>query len=188
MNFGADCVRAEVLAGAIALGEAGDTERHAYRAHLSTCQRCLQALGGEREIERAMSLVAQARDQEHWEPHLSRGFARARTARRAWRWGAVLAGALVVMLASRAALQKTPIVVHGMAAPADVAALSTQIVPRREHSAESLAFAPAAGAVHTMTFQVSFDSRGRPSHCTVAPRFAHAALGAAVCAAVMRTR
>lgn len=62
------CERAEVLAGAIALGEATDIERDEYRGHISACAPCLRALGGEREIERVMDVVAQARDDETWEP------------------------------------------------------------------------------------------------------------------------
>lgn len=64
------CDRAEVLAGAIALGEATDAERNEYRAHLSACQRCLTSLSGERELERLSAVVATARDEESWEPAL----------------------------------------------------------------------------------------------------------------------
>ena len=62
------CERAEVLAGAIALGEATDLERDEYRGHISACAPCLRALGGEREIERVMDVLVQARDEETWEP------------------------------------------------------------------------------------------------------------------------
>ena len=62
------CARVEVLAGAIALGEATDIEREEYRNHIATCASCLRALGGEREIERVMATVAQARGEETWEP------------------------------------------------------------------------------------------------------------------------
>lgn len=62
------CERAEVLAGAIALGEASDAERDEYRGHIAACAPCLTSLGGEREIERVMDVVAQARDEETWEP------------------------------------------------------------------------------------------------------------------------
>jgi hypothetical protein len=70
MTSRADCTRAEGLAGAIAIGEAGEAERDAYRAHLAECARCLHELGGEREIERVMTAVGQARDDECWEPDL----------------------------------------------------------------------------------------------------------------------
>lgn len=62
------CGRAEVLAGAIALGEASVAEREAYRRHIAGCARCLDALGGERSIERVMATIASARDAETWEP------------------------------------------------------------------------------------------------------------------------
>jgi protein TonB len=60
--------RIETLAGAIALGEATDDERTEYRLHLSTCRECLDALGGECEIERTAAIVSAARDEEVWEP------------------------------------------------------------------------------------------------------------------------
>lgn len=63
-----DCGRAEILAGAIALGEASDGERDEYRRHIASCASCLETYGGEREIERVMSTVAQARESEIWEP------------------------------------------------------------------------------------------------------------------------
>ena len=60
------CREAEVRVGAIALGEATDAEREAYRRHIATCAACLNANGGEREIDRTMARVAQARDAETW--------------------------------------------------------------------------------------------------------------------------
>lgn len=60
--------RAEVLAGAIALGEATDEERLEYRRHLTGCGRCLQSLGGEHELARLSGTVAAARESEVWEP------------------------------------------------------------------------------------------------------------------------
>ena len=65
------CNQAEVLAGAIALGEATDAERQAYRGHVATCSSCLRANGGEHEIERTMARVGQARDAETWDPDLT---------------------------------------------------------------------------------------------------------------------
>jgi len=65
------CDQAEILAGAIALGEASDAERQSYRGHVSTCAACLRANGGEREIERTMAQVAIARDGETWDPDLT---------------------------------------------------------------------------------------------------------------------
>lgn len=60
----------EVLAGAIALGEATDAERQAYRGHIAHCARCRAELGGEHELARAAETIASARDGEVWEPHL----------------------------------------------------------------------------------------------------------------------
>ena len=60
----------EVLAGAIALGEATDAERQAYRRHIAHCERCRAELGGEHELERASEAIANARDSEVWEPQL----------------------------------------------------------------------------------------------------------------------
>lgn len=60
--------RAEVLAGAIALGEASESERLEYRRHLAECSKCLYAFGGENELERVSARVAQARGAEIWDP------------------------------------------------------------------------------------------------------------------------
>ncbi len=62
--------RAAEIAGAIALGEATDSQRMEYREHLSRCAACLKAFGGELEIGRAACLVAEARDGELWEPEI----------------------------------------------------------------------------------------------------------------------
>ncbi|MGC1381272.1 MAG: hypothetical protein WA814_09675, partial [Candidatus Baltobacteraceae bacterium] len=78
MTSSAACARAEVLAGAIALNEAGDAEREEYRRHLAGCANCLASLGGERAIERVMSVVGEARDAERWEPDLRGGVRRLR--------------------------------------------------------------------------------------------------------------
>lgn len=63
-----NCERIEALAGAIALGEASDDERREYREHISACESCLDALGGEREIERVATTVSVARESEVWQP------------------------------------------------------------------------------------------------------------------------
>ena len=87
------CERAEILAGAIALGEASDLEREQYRAHLASCSACLAAFGGEREIERVMASIARARDAETWEPVIAPPWQlAARSRNRAWRIGATAAG------------------------------------------------------------------------------------------------
>jgi TonB family protein len=98
-----NCSRAESLAGAIALGEASEAEREEYRQHIATCAMCLRALGGEREIERVMAAVSQARDAETWEPLPRRLGERSRG--RFWRTGAaVLAAALAVSFGVHALL------------------------------------------------------------------------------------
>ncbi|MBV8638230.1 MAG: TonB family protein [Candidatus Eremiobacteraeota bacterium] len=92
-----DCARAEILAGAIALGEASETERDDYRRHISACASCLRALGGEREIERVMATVKDAAHSEVWEPvPLRAGERRMRTVRRAWTVGVSTAALAVV--------------------------------------------------------------------------------------------
>ncbi len=62
--------RIEAIAGAIALGEATDEERREYREHIATCPACLNALGGEHEIERVAATVSAARESEVWQPDL----------------------------------------------------------------------------------------------------------------------
>jgi len=179
-----------MLAGAIALGEARDEERHAYRAHLAVCGRCLHALGGERDIERTMNLVARARDEERWQPDIRRTLGRARNRGRLSRWAAGLAvAALAVGMVS--ALQHRP-VPHSASLPAPalsaqqataIAALGTQMVPAREHRAESLQFRGGA----SITLRVLLDAHGRPARCTVAGGL-QPSPARAFCAAVMRTR
>ncbi len=188
MKLASNCAAAEILAGAIALGEAGDEQRHAYREHLSTCRHCLAAIGGEREIERVIGIVAQARDQERWQPDLRRARARVSSRRHGWKWGAGLATAAVFVVAIVATQRHAPIVVHSVATQdlGPVAALSTQTFPQREHRAESLAFTSAQAARSTITFEVRLDARGKPARCTVVKHSGRALLDAAVCNAVMR--
>ena len=92
------CARAEILAGAIALGEATQAERDDYRGHIATCASCLRSLGGEREIERVMATVAQAKDGETWEPSPRRVDARSR--RPLWRAGVAVGIAAAAIAAS----------------------------------------------------------------------------------------
>jgi TonB family protein len=101
-----ECARAETLAGAIALGEASDVERDAYRRHVATCGGCLTAFGGEREIERVMHTVALARETETWEPDLRGALRRGSVARRrVWRLGlSGLTAALAVSIGIHAFL------------------------------------------------------------------------------------
>jgi hypothetical protein len=185
-----NCAAAEILAGAIALGEAGDEERHAYREHLSTCRRCLAQIGGEREIERVINLVVQARDRERWQPDVRRALARVPSRRRAWRWGTGLAAAAAFIVAILGTQRHAPVVLHSVSAPdvRTVAELSTQTIPQREHRAESLAFAGAQAARPTITFEVRLDARGKPTRCTVVKHAGRPSLDAALCNAVMRAR
>ncbi len=90
--------RIETIAGAIALGEASDAERREYREHISSCTDCLNSLGGECEIERVASTVAQARESEIWQPDL-RGVVAARMQRRgrSLRYGLVVASAALAV-------------------------------------------------------------------------------------------
>lgn len=95
-----------MTAGAVALGEASDPERDAYRRHLSGCGRCLSSLGGERDIERTMNLVAQARETESWDPDVRTASRdRAQAKRFAWRFSlAAAATAAVVAIGVHALL------------------------------------------------------------------------------------
>lgn len=190
MKAASNCTQAEILAGAIALGEASDAQRHAYREHISTCGRCLAAIGGEREIERVIALVAQARDQERWQPDVRRGSARVPSRRHGWKWGAGLAATGVFTLAVLATRPHAPVVVHSVAMPdlGAVAALGTQTQPPREHRAESLVFTGTGRADRTVTFRVSLDRRGKPTRCTILEHSGRASLDAAFCHAVMRAR
>lgn len=89
--------RIETIAGAIALGEASDEERREYRAHISSCAQCLHALGGEHEIERVASVIADARESEVWEPDLRDAVGtRSRRRSRAIRWSTGIAGFALV--------------------------------------------------------------------------------------------
>jgi protein TonB len=92
--------RIEVLAGAIALGEATEDERREYREHIAGCAQCLQSLGGECELERVASTVASARESEVWHPNLGDVVhQRSKQRSRALRYGSgVLGVALCVSL------------------------------------------------------------------------------------------
>lgn len=187
-----DCARAETIAGAISLGEADDAQRDAYRSHLATCERCRADLGGEREIERVMATVGGAREAERWEPDLRAVRIRPREKYGAWRWVAALAAA-VALIAGLRMIERHPsttVVVQSgsateRAAARAVAALNTQTMPRREHEAESLAFAPAASG--TMELKLRLDGRGASSRCVVIKSSGSRTLDEAVCRAALRT-
>jgi anti-sigma factor RsiW len=181
------CARAEIVAGAIALGEAKDEERHAYRAHLAQCARCVGALGGERDIERTMSVVSRARNDERWQPDVRRQVLRARGT--PWRaWASASAAAAIVVLGV-AVLQHHTVIPRRNALPvpaqqsAAIAALGTQSIPSFEQRAESLQFRDGA----TLTLRVVVDARGKPVRCTVV-RGLRTSLDGALCATLLRTR
>src|SRR5579863_1181693 len=180
-----DCARAETLAGAIAIGEADEAQRDTYRSHLAICGRCRADLGGEREIERVMTTLTAARDAERWEPDLRAASIRPRARYGAWRWVAALAAAAALVVGVRAMqIHPSATVVAQrsgateQAAARAVAVLNTQTAPRREHEAESLAFAPAAAS--SMAFKLRLDGRGPSSRCVVTKSSGNRALDAAV--------
>src|SRR5579863_1494293 len=133
-----DCARAETLAGAIALGEADEAQRDLYRSHLAICGSCRGDLWGEREIERVMATVAEAREGERWQPDLRAGRMRPRARHGAWRWAAAFAAVAALAIGLRA-MERHPsptIVAHHStaveaASARAVAALTTQTAPRR---------------------------------------------------------
>lgn len=92
------CRETEIVAGAVALGEATDTQREAYRRHIAACAACLSAYGGERQIERTMESVSHARNSESWDPDLVR-LVRQKIAHptRFWRAGFSVAAAAIII-------------------------------------------------------------------------------------------
>ena len=185
-----ECIGAERLAGAIAIGEAGEIERDAYRAHVAGCARCLHELGGEREIERVMGTVARAREDERWEPDRRGTLARPRRTYNVWTLATALAAAVILIVGLRATekprLIATPQHVISLHEARAIAALDTQTVPRREGRAESL----AVGA--PMTFSTAFDitvnERGTPVRCRITKSSGDRALDQSVCRTAMRAR
>jgi len=187
MKLGVHCGRAETLAGAIALGEANESERKEYRAHVAACPSCLTANGGEREIERVMALAVTARDEERWEPAT-----RSVTLRRSRpvgvaRWGAVAATAAAFAFAIFNP-QPHPAVSHRPANGSEaVAALTTQSAPRHEQQAESLVF-ETSPAHQPALFALSTDRSGKPTSCRIVRTSGFRSLDGAVCRAAMQTR
>jgi hypothetical protein len=186
MTSRADCTRAEALAGAIAIGEAGQAERDAYRAHLAECSSCLRELGGEREIERVMNAVGEARDAECWVPDLRSALASRQTSRRIL----ALAGALVALAVALFILRAAP-PRPGPPAPAlsaqesrALASLGTQTAPRREGRAESLA---VGTATFSTTFDITVNGRGAPVRCTITRSSGDPAFDQAICHAALRS-
>jgi|GEM_PF-1720081 hypothetical protein len=186
-----DCMEAEALAGAIAIGEAEEPARNAYRRHLATCERCRYEFGGEREIERVMGAVARARDAESWEPDVCKLRKAPSVWRRAWTWGGAVAATLVLIVGIRSAQHHPNLApqapsARGSSAQTEraLAAFNTQTAPRREHQAESLVFGSAPSA---MAFRVTIDARGAPTRCAATQSSGSRDLDAAVCHAALRT-
>jgi hypothetical protein len=189
MTSRCDCATAESLAGAIALGEALEIDRESYRRHLAGCRRCLTTLGGEREIERVMTVAAQARDDERWEPDLRKLFGRRRAPYHAWLWAGTLAAAAAVIFGLRATESRPPIPVAHPAISAQearaLAVLDTQTAPRLQARAESLVIGPATLST---AVQVNIDSRGMPTRCKITKSSGDQTLDRNICLTAMRTR
>jgi hypothetical protein len=191
MTTRTDCAQAELLAGAIALGEADEPQRTTYRAHLAVCRRCCLELGGEREIERVMALPPQARNAERWAPDVRNLRRRGRNFGVAAKSAAILATAAIVIFGFRAVQHHPTAATSRAPAPSvsaqeerAIAALNTESAPRREHQAESLVF----GGVSTMKLEVSVDAHGIPKRCTIVKSSDYRMLDQAVCRAALRTK
>lgn len=191
MTTRSDCAQAELLAGAVALGEADEAQRNAYRAHLAVCSRCCFEFGGERDIERVMAVPMQAREAERWTPDMRGAQRRASGANAAAKWAAVLAVAAIVVFGVRATQRHPTIVTAVVPAPSvsaqeerAIAALNTQTAPRRVHQAESLVF----GGASTIKLEVSVDEHGVPKRCTIVKSSDYRTLDQAVCRAILRSK
>jgi hypothetical protein len=181
-----DCAAAEMLAGAIALREASDSERDTYRSHVAVCRECLRDFGGEREIERVMGAVAHAHEQEHWEPDL-RGAILRRKPRQAWLWAGALAAVVLAVLAARTAQPSAPLASTPAVSAGEVralASLGTQAAVPREGRAESLA---VGAATYSTAFEISVDQRGIPVRCTITKSSGIHTLDGSVCHAAMQS-
>lgn len=188
MTSRSDCMAAERLAGAIAIGDASEDEREVYRGHVAICRRCLNELGGEREIERVMRVVAQARDDERWDPDLRARLARRPVPRRAWVWAAGLAAVVALVVGVRSVDRTPPTVTAPVISAQEaraIAALDTQTGPRREGRAESLT---VGTTTISTSFAVSVDQRGVPVRCTITKSSGLRRVDESVCGAAMHAR
>jgi TonB family protein len=184
------CNQAEVLAGAIALGEATDGERQTYRSHVSTCAACLRANGGEREIERAMALVGEARDAETWDPDLTALVRERMNGRKRWlRTGLSVAGACVAISLGLNFLAVTglvkiapsfadPLVLHYDGQRIVLEHRSTAALPQAtaaprmlvEHNIVNLTRQPASATVASVTQSSTTVQPAQPSVRSDAPK------------------
>lgn len=194
-----DCLHAEILAGALALGEASDAERDAYRRHLAECTPCIEALGGEREIERMANVIAQAHDEERWEPDVRTAF-RPRTGvgvqRFVLRFGSVAAAAILFITfglyqhqlgSQKPAFMHPPIKLVNPTLRDEnaVAALGTN--PKAQpavHHAESIAIVPQG----TAAFEVRIDEHGKLQQCKITKSTGVTSLDQAICRAALEAR
>jgi hypothetical protein len=188
MTSCADCASTQRLAGAIALGEADDAQREAYRSHLSMCGTCLREFGGEREIERVMSLVSRAREDERWEPALRLAPRRAGAGRGVLVLASTLA-ALAIVAGIRtwerpgAPAPSVPAIASHEAQA--LAALDTRTGPKREARAESLA---VGSATYAAGLEITVDEHGHPQRCRISTSSGDRAFDVSICRAAMHAR
>jgi len=127
--------RIEAIAGAIALGEASDGERREYREHIAACPKCLNALGGEHEIERVAATVASARESEIWQPQIGDVVAARKHRRKhAVSFGFGVAGLAAVLSIGVHALlasQAAPIAMHAAQPPVENVAATRVTLEQR---------------------------------------------------------
>lgn len=64
-------VRFEIVAGAIALGEATPAEHAAFAEHYAACARCRATVGSDADLLAVRNIVVNAREGETWTPDLS---------------------------------------------------------------------------------------------------------------------
>lgn len=189
MSVRTDCEAVERLAGAIAIGEADDRDRESYRSHLAVCRKCVGEFGGEREIERVMATVANARDEESWQPDLRPALARTGSRRYGWSAAIALAAAVAIVVGVRSIDRPTPPIAAqrsiSMQEARAIAALDTQTAPRPQGRAESLSLGPETLAA---TVRVSVSARGTPARCTIVKSSGNAILDRSMCRTAMRAR
>jgi len=143
----------EIIAGAIALGEATDADRREYREHIAGCAECLTELGGEHELARTNASIGAARDGEVWNPQIANVL---RRRSRALSPAVRFASAFAVTFALAAGAlhyftppaQTAPAVTVATSNAATRAATSQSVTPSRKlsvyHNVVQMAQAPAS--------------------------------------------